>query len=301
MDVSELRQALKGSTAPAEWVTLVGQFFGFHDLFYGHGTDNASDEAHWLIEAASRYESEGPNAPFSSKLDYVFNIAVKRVNERKPLAYLLNEAWFAGLPFYVDERVLIPRSPLAELIERQFVPWARLEPGDRVLEIGTGSACVAVAIAHHCPGVLVDATDISTQALAVARINTKGREEQIRLIQSDLFSAIEGQYQIIVSNPPYVAHDRVLDLPAEYQHEPSLAFEGGSDGLSIVNRLLCLAAEHLTPDGLFFLEVGESQSTFSSSHMRLPATWLDFERGGEGVAVLTREELTGYLADQISF
>ena len=301
MDVSELRQALKESNSPVAWATLVGRFFGSHDLFYGHGTDNASDEAHWLIEAASRCESERFNARFSSKLDYVFNIAVKRVNERKPLAYLLNEAWFAGLPFYVDERVLIPRSPLAELIERQFTPWARLETGHRVLDIGTGSACVAVAIAHHCPGVFIDATDISTQALAVAAINTKGWEEQIRLIQSDLFSAIEGRYQIIVSNPPYVAHDRLVKLPAEFQHEPSLAFEGGSDGLSIVNRLLRQAAEHLTPNGLFFLEVGETQSNFSSSHVRLPATWLDFERGGEGVAVLTREELTGYLADQNSF
>ena len=301
MDVSELRQALKESNSPVTWVSLVGQFFGSHDLFYGHGTDNASDEAHWLVEAASRCESEKLNAGFSSKLDYVFNIAVKIVNERKPLAYLLNEAWFAGLPFYVDERVLIPRSPLAEIIERQFAPWARLEPGHRVLEIGTGSACVAVAIAHHCPGVLIDATDISTQALTVAAINTKGWEEQIRLIQSDLFSAIEGQYQVIVSNPPYVAHDRLEELPAEYQHEPSLAFEGGSDGLSVVNRLLHLAAEHLTTNGLFFLEVGEAQSAFSSSHIRLPATWLDFERGGEGVAVLTREELTGYLADQNSF
>ena len=219
------------------------------------------------------------------------------MGERRPLAYLLNEAWFAGLSFYVDERVLIPRSPLAELIERQFAPWTCLEPGHRVLEIGTGSGCVAVAIAHHCPGVLVDATDISTQALDVAAINAKGWEQQVKIIESDLFSAINGQYQIIISNPPYVAHDRLVELPMEYQHEPSLALEGGTDGLNIVNRLLPLAAEYLTPDGLLFLEVGETQQVFDSSHIRLPATWLEFDRGGEGVAVLTREELTGYLAD----
>ena len=297
MDASDLNQALKETESLEAWVASVRQFFESYELFYGHGTENPLDEAHWLVEAVNRYNPERPNISIASKRDAVFNIAVKRVGERRPLAYLLNEAWFAGLSFYVDERVLIPRSPLAELIERQFAPWTCLEPGHRVLEIGTGSGCVAVAIAHHCPGVLVDATDISTQALDVAAINAKGWEEQVQIIESDLFSAINGQYQIIVSNPPYVAHDRLVELPMEYQHEPSLALEGGTDGLNIVNRLLPLAAEYLTPDGLLFLEVGETQQVFDSSHIRLPATWLEFDRGGEGVAVLTREELTGYLAD----
>ena len=297
MDASDLNQALKETESLEAWVASVRQFFESYELFYGHGTENPLDEAHWLVEAVNRYNPERPNISVASKRDAVFNIAVKRVGERRPLAYLLNEAWFAGLSFYVDERVLIPRSPLAELIERQFAPWTCLEPGHRVLEIGTGSGCVAVAIAHHCPGVLVDATDISTQALDVAAINAKGWEQQVKIIESDLFSAINGQYQIIVSNPPYVAHDRLVELPMEYQHEPSLALEGGTDGLNIVNRLLPLAAEYLTPDGLLFLEVGETQQVFDSSHIRLPATWLEFDRGGEGVAVLTREELTGYLAD----
>lgn len=297
MDASDLNQALKETISSEVWAASVRQFFESYELFYGHGTENSLDEAHWLVEAVNRYNPGRPNISIASKRDAVFNIAVKRVSERRPLAYLLNEAWFAGLSFYVDERVLIPRSPLAELIERQFAPWTCLEPGHRVLEIGTGSGCVAVAIAHHCPGVLVDATDISTQALDVAAINAQGWEEQVKIIESDLFSAINGQYQIIVSNPPYVAHDRLVELPMEYQHEPSLALEGGTDGLNIVNRLLPLAAEYLTPDGLLFLEVGETQQVFDSSHIRLPATWLEFDRGGEGVAVLTREELTGYLAD----
>ena len=297
MDASDLNQALKETESLEAWVASVRQFFESYELFYGHGTENPLDEAHWLVEAVNRYNPERPNISIASKRDAVFNIAVKRVGERRPLAYLLNEAWFAGLSFYVDERVLIPRSPLAELIERQVAPWTCLEPGHRVLEIGTGSGCIAVAIAHHCPGVLVDATDISNQALDVAAINAKGWEEQVKIIESDLFSAINGQYQIIVSNPPYVAHDRLVELPMEYQHEPSLALEGGTDGLNIVNRLLPLAAEYLTPDGLLFLEVGETQQVFDSSHIRLPATWLEFDRGGEGVAVLTREELTGYLAD----
>tara|TARA_Y100000817_G_C16851956_1_gene542413 strand:+ start:1174 stop:2067 length:894 start_codon:yes stop_codon:yes gene_type:complete len=297
MDASDLNQALKETESLEAWVASVRRFFESYELFYGHGTENPLDEAHWLVEAVNRYNPERPNISIASKRDVVFNIALKRVGERRPLAYLLNEAWFAGLSFYVDERVLIPRSPLAELIERQFAPWTCLEPGHRVLEIGTGSGCIAVAIAHHCPGVLVDATDISNQALDVAAINAKGWEEQVKIIESDLFSAINGQYQIIVSNPPYVAHDRLVELPMEYQHEPSLALEGGTDGLNIVNRLLPLAAEYLTPDGLLFLEVGETQQVFDSSHIRLPATWLEFDRGGEGVAVLTREELTGYLAD----
>ena len=297
MDASDLNQALKETESLEAWVASVRQFFESYELFYGHGTENPLDEAHWLVEAVNRYNPERPNISIASKRDVVFNIALKRVGERRPLAYLLNEAWFAGLSFYVDERVLIQRSPLAELIERKFAPWTCLEPGHRVLEIGTGSGCIAVAIAHHCPGVLVDATDISNQALDVAAINAKGWEEQVKIIESDLFSAINGQYQIIVSNPPYVAHDRLVELPMEYQHEPSLALEGGTDGLNIVNRLLPLAAEYLTPDGLLFLEVGETQQVFDSSHIRLPATWLEFDRGGEGVAVLTREELTGYLAD----
>ena len=284
MDASDLNQALKETESLEAWVASVRQFFESYELFYGHGTENPLDEAHWLVEAVNRYNPERPNISIASKRDVVFNIALKRVGERRPLAYLLNEAWFAGLSFYVDERVLIPRSPLAELIERQFAPWTCLEPGHRVLEIGTGSGCIAVAIAHHCPGVLVDATDISNQALDVAAINAKGWEEQVKIIESDLFSAINGQYQIIVSNPPYVAHDRLVELPMEYQHEPSLALEGGTDGLNIVNRLLPLAAEYLTPDGLLFLEVGETQQVFDSSHIRLPATWLEFDRGGEGVA-----------------
>ena len=174
MDASDLNQALKETESSEAWVASVRQFFESYELFYGHGTENPLDEAHWLVEAVNRYNPERPNISIASKRDAVFNIAVKRVGERRPLAYLLNEAWFAGLSFYVDERVLIPRSPLAELIERQFAPWTCLEPGHRVLEIGTGSGCVAVAIAHHCPGVLVDATDISTQALDVAAINAKG-------------------------------------------------------------------------------------------------------------------------------
>ena len=272
----------------------MSQFFESYKLFYGHGTDNAQDEAYWLIKSLNGWESDGFSLP---KLDKVIDIAEKRANIRKPLAYLLNEAWFAGLPFYVDERVLIPRSPLAELIESQFSPWTSLDEKNRVLEIGTGSACIAVAIAHHCPGVLIDATDISVEALKVAEVNTRGWEEQITLIQSDLFSAVEGTYKIIISNPPYVPHDSLENLPPEYKYEPSLGFDGGNDGLNIINRLLQSAAKYLTPDGLLFLEVGESQPFFDLSHNSLPVTWLSFERGGDGVAVLTRDDLTGYLED----
>ena len=294
MNVVELRRTLKETSSFGAWVSAVSQFFESYKLFYGHGTDNAQDEAYWLIKSLNGWESDGFSLP---KLDKVIDIAEKRANIRKPLAYLLNEAWFAGLPFYVDERVLIPRSPLAELLESQFSPWTSLDEKNRVLEIGTGSACIAVAIAHHCPGVLIDATDISVEALKVAEVNTRGWEEQITLIQSDLFSAVEGTYKIIISNPPYVPHDSLENLPPEYKYEPSLGFDGGNDGLNIINRLLQSAAKYLTPDGLLFLEVGESQPFFDLSHNSLPVTWLSFERGGDGVAVLTRDDLTGYLED----
>ena len=299
MDVSDLRQALERGGSSEAWVSAVSRFFESHDLCYGHGTDNPSDEAFWLIRAQQGWAPEAWLLPPKPDLiDPIVAIAERRAAERKPLAYLLSEAWFAGLRFDVDERVLIPRSPLAELVERGFRPWCDLGSADRVLDIGTGSGCLALATAHYSPGVSVDATEISAAALTVARANVEqhGLEGRVRLIKSDLFSAVEGRYRVILSNPPYVPRVRLGELPAEYGYEPVLALDGGISGLDLIDRLLVGSADHLVPDGVLIVEVGEAQEAFMAAYPTLPVTWLQFEHGGDGIFMLTRDELTGYLA-----
>ena len=276
MDVSELRCALEEGGSSEAWTSVLARFFESHHLSYGHGTDNASDEAYWLIRAQQGWLPEAWSQP--------------------PCRDLINAV--AGLCFEVDERVLIPRSPLAELVERGFEPWCSLEPGDQVLDIGTGSGCLAVGTAHYCPGVMVDATDVSGEALSVARSNVEqySLESRVRLIESDLFSAVQGRYRLMLSNPPYVPHARLGELALEYSHEPVLALEGGLSGLDIVNRILTSAGDHLLADGVLIVEIGEAQEAFMALHPELPVTWLEFEHGGEGVFMLTRAELTGYLS-----
>ena len=196
--------------------------------------------------------------------------------------------------------VFSPPAPLAELIENQFLPWCRLQPGDRVLDVGTGSGCLAIAVAHYCAGASVDATDISEDALSVALRNVRehGMEDRVRLIRTDLFAGLTGPYRIVLANPPYVPSGRLEELPAEYRHEPGTALDGGKNGLDIVERLLEGAINCLVPDGLLVVEVGEAEQAFRSRYPRLPATWLAFERGGEGVFLLTHGELAGYLHAQ---
>lgn len=298
MEIVELRASLELGRSAAEWTESLARFFAARELSYGHGTDNPRDEAYWLIRAQQDWSREAWLAPPDhSLIGSIVDLAQRRVTQRRPLAYLLGEAWFAGLRFSVNEDVLIPRSPLAEVIEHQFRPWCRLGPGDIVLDIGTGSGCLAVATAHHCPQACVHATDISAGALAVARgnVRTHGLEDRVRLFETSLFDGMPGPYRIIMANPPYVPSRRLSELPAEYGHEPALALDGGGSGLDLVKGILAGAAARLTADGLLLVEVGEVQPQFQSRFPTLPATWIEFERGGEGVFVLTRDELTGYL------
>ncbi len=199
--------------------------------------------------------------------------------------------------FAVDERVLVPRSPLAEVIERGFAPWCTLRHGDRVLDIGTGSACIAIAVAHYCEDVLVDATDVSADALQVAADNvaTHGLGERVRLHRADLFPPTDVRYRVIVSNPPYVSAREMADLPPEYRHEPALALAGGASGFEPADRILSGALQRLAADGCVFIEVGAGAEAFAEAHPRLPVTWLTFERGGDGVFVLTAAELEEFL------
>ena len=269
------------------------------ELFYGHGTDNAWDEIIYLALAVLKLESVLNPVWLAARLTteertQLLHKISQRINERIPTAYLVHESWFAGLPFYVDSRVLIPRSPMAELIEQQFNPWVDPENVESILDLGTGSACIAIACAYAFPDAEIDAVDYSAEALAVASINVERHQlnEQINLIQSDGFDNLKGRrYDIIISNPPYVDADDFAQLPAEYRHEPAMALAAGTDGLDIVVRLLAQAKQHLQKGGVLIVEVGNSKAALMQRFPHLPFVWLEFERGEAEVFLLTQEQL----------
>lgn len=289
-----------GLAATNDAVTAVlARYFERHGLAFGHGTDNAADEAYWLVRHLQDWRDDAWAAPPRAALaGPLAALAERRVRERKPLAYLLNEAWFAGLRFYVDERVIVPRSPLAEIVEAGFAPWCTPAPGERILDVGTGSGCIAIAAATYCPGTYVDATDVSAGALAVAAVNVEryGLEVRVRLHEADLFPPGGERYGVIVSNPPYVPAAELEALPAEYGHEPTRALDGGRTGLELPLELLRGAAERLTPDGVLLLEVGAGAQALGARCAGLPLIWVELERGGEGVLAVGAAELTAYFA-----
>ena len=295
---TELPQRLRAARDCDAWIAVLAEFFAAHDLVFGHGTDNAGDEAYWLLRHLQGWQDvDWQAAPSPELVRKGVEIARRRVSERKPLAYLLKEAWFAGLRFIVDERVLVPRSPLAEVVERGFAPWCRLAAGDRVLDVVTGSGCIAIAVAHYCPDVLVDATDISAAALKVTAENVAlhAMQQRVRWFLADLWPPGDERYRVIVSNPPYVPTLEMAGLPPEYRNEPEVALASGVTGFDATERLLRGAAERLTPDGVLFVEVGAGAAAFAAAHPRLPLIWLAFERGGDGVFVTTGTELREFL------
>jgi len=297
MDTDSLRAELRKAPSYEGWLQALARVFDAEGLFFGHGTDNAADEAYWLIwHALGHREERWEERPDPALIERVVDVAARRVRTRAPLAYLLGEAWFAGLRFEVDGSVLVPRSPLAEVIEHCFEPWCRLGAGDRVLDVGTGSGCIAIAIAHHCPGVRVDATEVAGDALATARRNVAlhNLEDRVRLIEADLFPRGGERYRVIISNPPYVPAAELGALPPEYRHEPAHALVGGSDGLEPTRRLLEGAGEHLDDDGVLIVEVGATEEAFVRAFPRLPVVWIEFERGGSGVFVVTAADLVRF-------
>jgi len=268
-------------------------------LHYGHGTANARDDAAALLWHVMGLPLPAPSSVYRRRVPVLALRALeqllrRRIRERMPVVYLTQRCWFAGLPMYVDQRVLIPRSPIAELIERRFSPWIARARVRRILDLGTGSGCIAVACARAFARARVDAADVSEAALAVARINIRRHRlsKRVRTVQSDHFAGLHGaSYDIIVSNPPYVARRQLRGLPAEYRHEPRLALAAGVDGLDFARIILRDAAAHLNPGGILIVEVGDSEQALRRAYPRLPFTWLTFERGGGGVFVIERGQL----------
>lgn len=273
--------------------------FNAAGLFFGHGTDNAIDEATNLVLFALHLPPDLPAMFRDCRLTEPERAAVadlleRRIVERKPAAYLTHRAWFAGLEFHVNEDVLVPRSPMAELVEAGFDPWVEPEQVRRVLDLCTGSGCIGIAAAVHLPDTQVDLADISEGALAVASLNVAlhGLGERVRVVQSDLFAELQGErYDVIVSNPPYVSAAELAALPPEYHREPRLGLLGGETGLEVVLRILCEAPQHLEEGGILIVEVGSAALELEQRFPDLPFLWLEFERGGEGVFLMNRDQL----------
>lgn len=298
------------ATATSELTTIIDFLrFGLSsanaaNLYYGHGTDNGWDDMLALVLGSLSLPMDVDPLLLQAKLrkDEKAKLCQqleRRIKDRVPVPYLTHLAYFCDLAFYVDERVLIPRSPIAELIQQQFSPWIDADRVERVLDLCTGSACIAIACCYAFPDAIVDAGDISTEALAVAEMNRQQHDLQdvLTLIESDCFDAIPTQrYDIIVSNPPYVGHEEMQTLPAEYQHEPQLALETANNGLAIVEKILAKAHNYLSDHGILVVEVGNSEQALMDAYPDLPFTWLDFEHGGQGVFLLTAEQLQEYCA-----
>lgn len=267
-------------------------------LFYGHGTDNAVDESAALVFHVCDIDHQDAAQAYSRPVSAtqqrrVGQVLAERVQTRKPLAYLLGEAWFAGLRFAVDERVLIPRSPIAELILERFDPWLAPQQVRRILEIGTGSGCIAIACAKTFPTAQVVATDISAAALSVAAANAAahGVSDRLQLVETDHAAGVSGQFDLLVTNPPYVPENEQPDLPLEYSFEPAMGLYSGADGLDSARRILQDAPLLLSDHGVLVLEVGAQWQALEQAFPTLPFTWLEFAAGGEGVALLGKAEL----------
>lgn len=266
-------------------------------VYCGHGTDNELDEAAWLVLHAMGLSPVDPLEDSGQKLTpeqkkAIEHIIQERIRTRKPAGYLTNQVWFFGLPFFVDERVLVPRSPIAEMIQHEFAPWLMNRP-KRILDLCTGSGCIGIACAYAFPDAQVVASDISNDALDVARINVEQHKLQgrVTLVQSDLLDGVEGEFDLIVSNPPYVDAQDMAALEDEYKQEPVLGLESGDDGLNATRVILAKAKQHLADDGLLVVEVGNSEEALVHAYPELPFIWQEFEFGGHGVFVLNKTDL----------
>ena len=271
-------------------------------LDFGHGMSTAIDEAVYLVLRGLHLPVDTPSIYWdglltSNEKQQLYKLLERRISERLPAAYITQEGWFAGLSFFVDERVLVPRSPIAELVENQFEPWIDPEAVSSVLDLCTGSGCIGIACAYAFPGATVDLVDVSPEALEVAEINIKRHDASklVKTIESDGFRQLQNRtYDIIVSNPPYVDQEDMSNLSAEFKHEPVLGLSSGADGLDLTRHILKHAAKHLNDNGILIIEVGNSQYALEAAFPTAPFQWLEFERGGDGIFLLTKEQLQQY-------
>ncbi len=296
-------EIIKQLQTVADYCRYGASVFNQGELFYGHGSDNAFSEAITLVMHALSLPENLTEEVMTCRLLEQEKLAIlalfeQRVTQQIPVAYITNLTYFAQLPFYVDERVLVPRSPIGELIEQHFSPYfSEDKTPSRILDLCTGSGCIAIACASYFPDAEVDAADLSIDALNVAQINIEnhGLSEQVIPIQSDVFSGVEGQcYDLIVTNPPYVDQEDIDCLPTEYSHEPEMGLGCGEDGLDIVRVILAQSAQHLNDDGILICEVGNSQIHVETLYPQVDFTWLTFKRGGHGVFMLTKAQLTKF-------
>jgi ribosomal protein L3 glutamine methyltransferase len=283
-----------------DWLRFAVSRFEEAGIFFGHGTDNAYDEAVWLIMSALHLPHDTLNNFLDSRLleserKHLAHLLERRVEQRVPTAYLVREAWLKGFKFYVDERVIVPRSFIAELLEDGLSPWIDYpEMVESAADICTGSGCLGVLLAHAFPNANIDVVDISTDALAVANINIANYQlqDQVQAIKSDMFSALQGKtYDLIISNPPYVNAPAMAQLPEEYRNEPQIALGSGTDGLEHTHTLLREAGKHLNDGGLLIVEIGHNRDALHAAYPDLPFTWLEVESGNEFVFMLSKEQL----------
>jgi len=283
-----------------DWLRFAVSQFEASDIFYGHGTDNAYDEAVWLIMSALHLPMDTLNNFFDARLtmqerNKLAALLEQRISQHTPTAYLVKEAWLQGLKFYVDERVLIPRSFIAELLNDELNPWIEFpELIESAADICTGSGCLGILLASAFPNAAVDVVDISADALDVAKINIAnyGLEQQLSAIQSDMFSALHGKkYDVIISNPPYVAAPAMATLPAEYRNEPQIALGSGADGLDHTHTLLREAAHYLNDNGILIVEIGHNREALEAAYPQMVFTWLEVSSGNEFVFLVTKAQL----------
>ena len=300
MDINQYSEANSSLKTLRDCLRFAVSRFNEAELFFGHGSDDAYDEAAYLILHTLHLPLDRLE-PFldahltQSEIYAVIDIIEKRVEQRIPAAYLTNQALLGDLSFYVDERVIVPRSFIAELLREELSPWVEdAEEVTSVLDMCTGSGCLAILAAHAFPNASIDAVDLSSDALDVAQYNVTDYhlDEQITLIESDLFTALDGRrYDVIISNPPYVDAPSVAALPPEYRHEPEISLGSGDDGLDATRIILAKAAEHLNPNGLLVVEIGHNRDVLEAAYPTLPFTWLDVSAGDQFVFMLRREDL----------
>lgn len=301
--MGKLKQAEKRLKTITDFVRFAATEFEKAELYYGHGTDNSWDEAVALVLQMLELPADYPVVMFDARLlkeerEHLLAAIKTRVETRKPLAYITNKGFFAGIEFFVDERVLVPRSPIAELVENQFAPWL-ISDEPRVLDLCCGSACIGIACAAYLPDSEVIVSDVSEEALEVAELNIQSASlyPRVQAVHSNLFDEFDDEkFDLIVSNPPYVDLEDLSDMPLEYHHEPEIGLGSGDDGLDLTHRILSEAANFLTEHGVLIVEVGNSWPALQNAYPDVPFNWLEFERGGDGVFLLTKQQLVEFFS-----